>query len=55
MILKDMQPRESGAGSTEQMGGSQGSLANVAAPPRPASDDEREKARALGRAAAPGN
>ena len=54
MILKEMQPRESGSGSTEHVGGSQEILAPVAASPRPASEGEKKKARALGRAAAPG-
>ena len=40
MILKEMQPGGSGPGTTEHVGGSQGSHATVAAPPRPASNGE---------------
>ena len=54
MTPKETQPRGSGSGTTEHVGGSRGSLALVEAPPRPAPKSEKKKARALGRAAAPG-
>ena len=46
MILKEMQPRGSGSG-TKTVGGSQGRLVPVAAPPLLASKGEKEEARAL--------
>ena len=49
MIPKGMQPGGSGSGTTEPVGGSQGSLVPVAVPLRPASKGENEKARALER------
>ena len=51
MIRNEIQPRGSGSGTTEPVGGSQGSLVSVAAPHRPASKGEKEKARALDRSA----
>ena len=53
MTPKETQPRGSGSGTTEHVGGLQGSLAPVAAS-RPASKGEKKKASALGRAASPG-
>ena len=53
MNPKEVQPRGSGSGTTEHVGGLQGSLAPVAAS-RPASKGEKKKASALGRAASPG-
>ena len=44
MILREMQPSESGSGMTEYVGGSQWNLAPVAAPPRPALKSEKKKA-----------
>ena len=49
MILKRMQPGGSGSGTTEPVGGSQGSLVPVADLLRPASEGENEKAGALER------
>ena len=54
MILREVRPGESGAGITEPVGGSQGSLRLAGAPHRPASKGEKENDRALKRSAAAG-
>lgn len=49
MLLKEVQPGGSGSDTTKPVGGSQGSLEPVAAPPCPASKGDKEKDSALPR------